>query len=214
MDLTTVIINYQTPELLETAVTSFKKHYPNVELLIIDNGSKDNSPELIQSFKNTFQNIETVFLDTNIYHGPAMDLAVREYVQSEFVFFLDSDTETKEGGFLENCLDILHKEEETYGMGEILRVNKKGFKDESGFPILSTPYMVLKREVYLSLPPFVHHGQPTIYNFKMALEKGFKLKHFPMTDFIFHHWRGTANKFGYGLGWRSKVDYLLNKMGF
>ena len=34
-----------------------------------------------------------------------------------------------------------------------------------------------------------------------------------MDDYIDHLWRGTASKFGYGLGLKGKFDYLLNKLG-
>ncbi|HCI69806.1 MAG TPA: hypothetical protein DHV30_04090, partial [Balneola sp.] len=96
MDITTVIINFQTPDLLDRAVRSFKRFYPEIPLIIIDNGSKDfgQSKKLIKSFGEEFESTEGVFLETNIFHGPAMDLAIKEYVNTKYVFFLDSDTVT------------------------------------------------------------------------------------------------------------------------
>jgi hypothetical protein len=43
---------------------------------------------------------------------------------------------------------------------------------------------------------------------------GYILKSFPIENFIDHRWRGTASRFGYGLGWRGKIDFVLNKLGF
>lgn len=214
MDITTVIINYQTPDYLEKAVISFKKFYPNLPLLIIDNGSKDESINVINELENEFDNTRSQRLDKNIFHGPAMDLAARELVDSKYIFFLDSDTETLKGGFIENMLNLFMKENTLYGVGELNFVNKRGFNGgKKDIKILQTPFMNLDREKYLGLKPFIHHGQPTLFNFQEAKEKGFTLEQFPISDFIYHKWRGTAERYGYGLGLKGKVDYLLNALG-
>ncbi len=212
MDITTVIINFQTPDLLKTAVSSFKTQYPEAKLLILDNGSKDDSVEVIHGLAERFSNITIISLEENIYHGPAMDLVCKKHIKSEYTFFLDSDTETKKGGFLEKMLSLF-EHEKVYGVGEFNVVNKRGFKASSGLTILQTPYMLLKTEVYNHLPPFIHHGQPTLNNFTAAREEGFELVEFKISECIDHKWRGTADKFGYGLGWRGKLDYVLNKLG-
>lgn len=212
MDITTVIINYQTPDLLEAAVNSFKIVYPDIPLLIIDNGSKDDSIELIKNLSNELNKTSYLFLDKNIYHGPAMDLAAREHVNSDNIFFLDSDTETFKGGFLETMHHHL-SQKNVYGAGEVITVNKRGFKSKTGYKILLTPYMLIDRNKYLMLPPFIHHGQPTINNFKAAGKDGYHLENFAISEYIHHHWRGTANRFGYGLGLRGKMDFVLNKLG-
>ena len=213
MDLSTVIINFQTPELLQTAVGSFKKEYPEAKLLIIDNGSRDNSPEVIRGMVKDLQNTKAVYLPENIYHGPAMDLAIRGYVDTGFVLFLDSDTETKKGGFLEKMLAGIQSNDRVYGVGEFTIVNKRGFKAEEGITILQTPYMMLRTDEYKKLSPFIHHGQPTLFNFKEAAEKGLSLSEFKISAYIDHKWRGTAEKFGYGLGLKGKWDFFLNKLG-
>lgn len=212
MDVTTVIINFQTPDLLKTAVQSFKKHYPEVPLWILDNGSKDDSPELIKRLEETLPYTNGYFIEKNIYHGPAMDFAIRNLIETPCVFLLDSDTEVLKPGFLEQ-MEQISSGEKIYGSGEIIRVNDRGFKSDKGIEILSTPYMFIKTGVYKTLPPFIHHGQPTLNNFNEAILQGFGLVQFPVADYIFHHWRGTANRFGYGLGLKGKVDYFLNKLG-
>lgn len=215
MDITTVIINFRTPDLLETAVKSFRRVYPDIRLLIIDNGSGSESVELINRLaqeSNDF--VDAVFLEENIFHGPAMDLAIRSYVKTEYVFFLDSDTETKKPGFLEEMTRFLEKDNSLYGIGRVEKVNKRGFKDPQGASILLSPYMMIKCALYKKYSPFIHHGQPTMYNFNDAISDGLKLHNYNIEDYIFHHWRGTASRFGYRLGWRGKLDYILNKLGF
>jgi hypothetical protein len=214
MDVTTVIVNYQTPDLLTEAVTSFHHLYPQIPVLIIDNGSEDDSKEAIERIRMLApESISVVLLESNIYHGPAMDLAIQKYVKSKYTFFLDSDTETRKGGFLEEMTGFLDQDESIYGIGSVIKVNKRGFKDPNGEAVLLTPYMMIRTQVYKELPPFIHHGQPTIHNFREARVRGWKLQNYNIEDYIFHHWRGTANRFGYGLGIKGKIDYLLNKLG-
>lgn len=215
MDITTVIINFQTPDLLNKAVRSFKEFYPNVNLLIIDNGSQDDGESVnqITMLTEEYKFITSVFLSSNIFHGPAMDLAIKKYVETKYVFFLDSDTETKRNGFLEQMILLISSETKIYGVGEIIKANKRGYKSEKGKEILLTPYMLLNTRLYKTLRPFIHHGQPTLHNFADANEKGYKLSFFKVSDYINHLWRGTADRFGYGLGLKGKLNYLLNKLG-
>lgn len=212
MDITTVIINYQTPDLLEVAARSFRNVYPEQPLLLVDNGSKDHSPSLIDKLEGELPHTKSLILEKNIYHGPAMDLILKNYISSKFVFFLDSDTETHKKGFLEQMQDIAQNNG-VYAVGEVITVNERGFKNEDGIEVILTPYLFLKRKYYAELPPFIHHGQPTIHNFKEAHKKGLKLEPFPISDYIHHHWRGTADRFGYGLGLKGKLDFFLNKLG-
>lgn len=214
MNILTVIINFQTPELLKEAVFTFAKTYPDQDILIVDNGSQDNSKEIIQKVEKSSNRIKSLLINDNIFHGPAMDLVLNRFSNYDYIFFLDSDTETRKVGFLEAMFEIAEKDDKVYAIGQKARVNKRGFKDEHGFPIILTPYMFLRRALYNCFPPFIHHGQPTLQNFFEATGKGYKLVNFPIEEYIFHHWRGTAKKYGYKLGLKGKIDYLLNKFGF
>ncbi|MCX7727318.1 MAG: glycosyltransferase family 2 protein [Chitinispirillaceae bacterium] len=208
----TVIINYQTPDLIELSAGSFRNFYPSAKLMIIDNGSKDNSLEVINKIKNSNPFFTTtILLDKNIFHGPAMHLALTKAKES-FVFFLDSDTEIHKGGFLELMLKEFDCQE-TYGIGKIQTLNRRGFPSSKGIDVPMTAFMMIKREIYFRFPPFEHHGAPILKNFTAAQKEGFKFKHFPIEEFIEHKHRGTASRFGYGLGLKAKFDYVLNKLG-
>ena len=210
----TVVINFQTPDLLKTAIESFRKFYPTSKMMIIDNGSKDNSREVIERMRRAIPKYMTTLLfDSNIYHGPAMNQAMNA-AKEEYVFFLDSDTEIKQGGFLEPMLAKLESSATAYGIGRQITVNKRGFSAETGITLLAPAYMMLRRRPYPNFPPFEHHGQPVLKNFVVAQQMGYTLKSFPIENFIDHQWRGTASRFGYGLGWRGKIDFVLNKLGF
>jgi GT2 family glycosyltransferase len=209
----TVIINFQTPDLLKIAAETFRKFYPQTKLTIIDNGSKDVSRDFIKEIQSGApQFIDVLLIEKNIYHGPAMHRAMIE-AKEDYVFFLDSDTETNKDGFLEAMQSELERSDDIYGVGRYLTVSKRGFPKETGITVLAPAYMMIRRNMYFGLRPFEHHGMPVLKNFISAQEKGFKLKMFPIQEYIEHRWRGTASRFGYGLGWRGKLDFALNKIG-
>ena len=206
------VVNFQTPDLLDTAVRSFHRAYPDVPLLVIDNGSADESPAMIRVLQRDLgPHIRSLLLPENRFHGPAMDLAMRE-LETRFVFVFDSDTETRQAGFLEKMTEVAARDH-VYGVGKIAHVNKRGFAARAGVPVLVSAYMLLDRPTYLRLPPFVHHGLPALQNFRAAAEQGLRLEAFPIDDYVEHFGRGTAERFGYGLGMRSRIDYLLNRLG-
>ncbi|GIV58833.1 MAG: hypothetical protein KatS3mg042_1746 [Rhodothermaceae bacterium] len=212
--LTAVVINYQTPDLLETAVRSFHRAYPAVPLLVIDNGSRDDSRARIEALGQELGPVLTpLLLEENIYHGPAMHRAMM-HLPTPYVYIFDSDTETKRPGFLEAMQARLEADLMHYGAGKVVRVNRRGFADPKGtIPVLASAHMLLRRAVYLQLPPFIHHGLPVLKNCAAAAERGYRLVDFPIEDYVTHFGRGTARRYGYGLGLRSRLDYLLNKLG-
>lgn len=213
ISLYTVVINYQTPDLLKTAVESFRNFYPSAELLIIDNGSKDSSPKVIEDLKNISPSSTNIlYLKENIYHGPAMHLAI-EKAKHNFMFFLDSDTKTIKGGFLEEMAELLNISDKSYAAGRFLVINKRGFQSNKGISFPAPAYMLIKRKHYHLFPPFEHHGMPVLNNFSKALKAGYTFRQFPVENYIEHSWRGTAGRFGYGLGLKARIDFILNKLG-
>ncbi len=212
--VTAATINYQTPDLLEAAVRSFREVYPEIRLLVIDNGSKDASKDVIERLEAGSGGLITaVMLERNIFHGPAMHLAIGR-CNTPFVYLFDSDTVTRRSGFLEGMTDVLQDAERDYGAGQVVRADHRGFRTEHGTPVLASAYMLLRRAMYERLSPFVHHGLPALANFQDAAKQGYRVHAFPVEAFVDHLGRGTAARFGYGLGLRSKMDYLLHRIGW
>lgn len=206
------VVNFQTPDLLDTAVRSFHHAYPQVPLCVIDNGSQDDSPARIRRLAADLgPSVQPLFLDHNHYHGPALHLALTR-LTTPFVYLFDSDTETQRGGFLEAMLALLPTAQD-YGAGQVVRANQRGFRDDRGVPVLASAYMLLNRTLYHRLPPFIHHGLPVLQNCTEAARQGYRLHPFPIETYVTHFGRGTAERYGYGLGWRSRLDYLLHKLG-
>ena len=206
-----VVVNYQTPDLLDVAVRSFKQLYPDLPLIVADNGSQDNSRQVIEKLCEDLPRVTAKYFAANLGHGPAMHrvIAQKDYA---WYFFLDSDTETHAGGFLEEMLER-YDEPNLYAVGKVIPMNKRGFVDTDGFPALDAAYMLIREDFYSQLSSFEHHGAPVVRNFMDAQQHGFQVQNFPVQEFVEHLHRGTVARFGYGLGIKGRINYLLNKLG-
>ncbi len=215
--VTGVIINYKTPDLLRRAVTSLIQYYPELPLLLIDNGSDYQSTTLLHDFRERRPHTVRLILNTrNLHHGPSMDQALRE-LSTPFVFFLDSDCLVTHGDFIERMQGRLQEEDHHYAIGKRISMDHRGFdvkeSTNESIPYIRPLCMMLKRELYLALPPFELHGTPCLENMREASKRGLTLLDFPVDQFVAHEGRGTAGRFGYKLGWKGRVNYLLHKLG-
>ncbi|MFT5142120.1 MAG: GT2 family glycosyltransferase [Rhodothermales bacterium] len=211
MNALVAIVHYQTPDLLEQAVTSFRAVDPETPLLVVDNGSSDGSQEFVLSLPQRFAGVRARMLSANIFHGPAMDLVMQE-ASEDLVFFLDSDTITHRGGFLKP-LAALALQNDVLAAGQVAYVDKRGFATETGTPVPVSAFMMINTRQYLNLPPFEHHGLPVLKTCAEAARRGLSVKEFPVEEYVEHLGRGTAARFGYGLGLKSRMSFLLHKLG-
>ena len=214
--VTVVSINYRTPDLITRMVRSFREHYPQIPLLLIDNGSGDDSVDHLMALQAAHPEHTDLVLNTeNRHHGPAMDQAIRT-VDTPLILFLDSDIVVHRGGFVEAMAQALTEVPRSYAAGKRTWMNRRGFDvDESagGAPYLRPICLMLRRSEYLKLPPFRRHGAPCLDNMRTAHGRQLLLIPFPVENYIEHDGRGTASRHGYGLGLRGKINHLLNSLG-
>jgi hypothetical protein len=212
MTVAAVLVHYQTPDLLAMAATSFRKFNPDVPLVIVDNGSDTVSRQAVEVLvQKTDGPTTAIYLTKNIYHGPAMHRAMHT-LNEDLIFFLDSDTETEHGGLLELMAGQFTADTNLYAAGKKDIVNTRGFHSAEGTVVVQTPSMMIRRSMYHQLPPFEHRGMPTLKNFAAAQKRGFGFKDVPVQEYIRHDGRGTAGKFGYGLGLRGKIEFAVEKL--
>jgi len=215
-DVTGVIINFRTPDLTKRAVASLRSFYPSLPLLLIDNGSKDESCRTLEQLRGASPASTTLLLnESNRHHGPAMDQAVHN-VTTPFVLFLDSDCEVFRGGFVEAMLALAAENPRAYIVGKKIFMNDRGFdvpERPGANPYIRPICMLVRREHYLQFPPFERHGAPCLANMRAAHVSGFGLIHFPVEDYLRHEGRGTASRHGYRLGWRGRLNHFMNKIG-
>jgi glycosyltransferase involved in cell wall biosynthesis len=214
--VTAVSVNYRTPDLITRAVRSLREHYPHLPLLLIDNGSGDESVDRLMELQAAHPDVTDLVLNTgNRHHGPAMDQALRT-VDTPLVLFLDSDIVVRRGGFVEAMARALAGTPRSYAAGKRIWMNRRGFDvDESagGIPYLRPICLMVRRPVYLTLPGFRRHGAPCLVNMRAAHRQNLELIPFPVDDYVEHTGRGTAGRHGYHLGLRGKVNHLLNSLG-
>lgn len=198
--VTVVIVNFKTKRLTKVAVETFSAVYKNVRIILVDNGSNDDSTEWIKLLSG---NITPVLLPTNIGHGPAMDLAIKDYVSTKYVFTLDSDCEVFRYGFLARMKYRLEKSQNGYAIGWKRWVNENGVATTKtkDIPPGLRPYIhpsaaMYNIEIYKSLPPFLHHGAPAIENMRTSHERGYELFDFPVSQYIKHKVAGTRSMYG------------------
>jgi glycosyltransferase involved in cell wall biosynthesis len=215
--VTAVIVNYQTADLLRTAAGSLRRHYPGLPLLLVDNGSKDGSRSVIEEFcAGTSGVVRPILNEINIHHGPAMDQALRA-AATPYILFLDSDCEVLDAGFLEEMVRLLDERPEHYAAGQRIYMDRRGFdaarSDEGAVPYIRPVCMLIRRDLYLTLPPFQLHGAPCLDNMTEASRRGLGLLDVPIGNWVAHKGRGTASRHGYRLGLAGKLNHLLHKLG-
>ena len=212
-DITTIIINYKTPDLLRNCVESFRTHYEQIPLLLIDNGSKDESTTYIRALAATSTNVRCLLNQRNLFHGPALDQGIR-YCPTPYIFLLDSDCLILTTGFLEQMRQLL-QDREAYAVGRLQYKNHFGYDRPPGtvgaIPYIDPHAMLLRKSMYLKLPPFVHHGAPCLQNMRRAQQQQRPLIPFPIHHFVEHLRRGTCSRYGYGLGWRAGIIGWLHR---
>jgi glycosyltransferase involved in cell wall biosynthesis len=211
-----VIINFQTPDLTERAVRSFRRFYPLVPLLLIDNGSGDRSADALRALAaESPATTELLINNGNLHHGPAMHQAMTVR-REDRILFLDSDCEVLRGGFLEAMMTEIDSAPQGYAAGKRIFMNERGFdvpESAGAIPYLRPICLLVDRALYAALPPFAKHGAPCLANMKGASERGLRLCHVPVEEYVRHLGRGTARRFGYRLGMRGKWNHLLNRLG-
>ena len=217
LPVTAVIVNFRTPDLTIRAADSFRLHYASLPLLVIDNGSGGSSPEDLQKLTAPASPlVDVLFLPKNIHHGPAMDLALKR-ISSPYVFVLDSDCTVHRHGLLEAMVGLLEGDPLAYAAGKKIFMDRRGYdtrESPHSHPYIRPIAMLIKRDLYLTLPPFRRHGAPCLANMIAAVRDGYSLVHVSVEEYITHEGRGTASRHGYRLGLRGKVNHLLHRLGF
>lgn len=209
-DISAIIVNYKTTDLTTMAIWSLHSLYPQLSIILIDNEADEISQEFFAKLQKKIPNFTYLPQLNNLHHGPGLDLGIR-VAKTEYVLTFDSDCIAFRSGFLEPMCELMTSEND-YLVGQLDYVNEKGkdiAKKQTGFFYTHPKCMLLRKSVYLSLPPFEIHGAPCLKNQKAATQKGYQIKEFPVKEFVYHIGRGTVDRFGYRLGWIEKIKSLF-----
>jgi glycosyltransferase involved in cell wall biosynthesis len=197
--VTVIITNFKTKRLVRDALATMLKYYPHVPVLLVDNGSGDDSTKYIKQAGEVFKTVTSLLYERNLGHGPAMNEAIR-VATTKYVFTMDTDCVVKKGGFLEAMLEHFQANPDLYAIGWLRHVDRLSgvpAPNKLGFMEYVHPSAALyDREKYLTLAPFSHHGAPATANMREAHEAGYKLLSFPISDYIHHLIAGTRRMYG------------------
>tara|TARA_Y100000310_G_scaffold94862_1_gene92637 strand:- start:4248 stop:5210 length:963 start_codon:yes stop_codon:yes gene_type:complete len=105
VDVSFVILSFNDSDLVVKAVQSIKKLKTkySYDIFVVDNGSSDNTPEII---KNKFPNLNLILLNNNIGTA-AYDKAIK-FSTSKYVYFTGCDIEVRDD-MLDFLVDFLEK---------------------------------------------------------------------------------------------------------
>lgn len=214
-DVTVVTVNYRTLQHTRRCIETLLSLYSEVKLIIVDNGSADESLKHLSSLAARNKQVVLLANDRNIFHGPALNQALLT-VRSRFAFLLDSDCEVTGGGFLERMLGTFERDPGLYAIGKL------GWTDRFGYgPITRHQHMtgyvhpfaaMFDVDKYKRLPPAVHHGAPLYRNMWGARRAGYHLAHDYIENDITHVGKVTARSHGYGYDRRLEWQYRLHRV--
>ncbi len=91
--ITVITASYNYENYIKDAITSvINQTYKNWELLVVDDGSKDNSIQVIQEFSRRDERIKLITHENNINKGLAETIKLAlSHTNTEYVAFLESD---------------------------------------------------------------------------------------------------------------------------
>lgn len=209
-EISAVIVNYKTPDLSTMAVWSLHSFYPQISICLVDNEADSESIQLFTKLQKEIPNFTYLPQHKNLHHGPGMDIGICS-AQTEWILTFDSDCLVFRAGFLEQMFDCISNEND-YMVGQLDRVDQSGKDCENqnqSYAYIHPKCALLKKSIYLKLPPFEIHGAPCLKNQISAAQNGFQLLAFPVRDYVYHIGRGTVDRFGYRLGLRERIKSLI-----
>ena len=102
LNCSVIILNWNGAEMLRRYLPSVVQYTPDADVIVADNGSTDNSLEVLS---NEFPSVQTILLDKNYGFAEGYNRAI-EQVDSKYVVLLNSDVEVTEN-WLSPLLDYL-----------------------------------------------------------------------------------------------------------
>lgn len=206
-EITAVIVNYKTEDLLRVALSGLLKCYPSLLVILVDNASGDASTEYIEQMVREHSNISAIlnrpnpfppqplprdqlpgsypgdkpalkiWQSGNVGHGAALHQAI-QLCKTSYIFTFDTDCVIHRCGFLEGMLEEFD-DSLVYAVG-YLHTGPLAQHYRAKAPQIHPSIALFDVEKYKSLHPFVHFGGIGTLNFMDAQKKGYKCVDFPV----------------------------------
>lgn len=166
--LTIIIVNWNTSELLHQCLESIFIDNPNYKVIVVDNGSTDNSVKMVTT---VFPQVELIYSTVNLGFAKANNLAIQKS-DSEYVCLLNSDTIVSTNCF-NSMLRFMLNHAEAVACAPALRLpTGKLQTGGAGFELslftafnyfffLSKFFPYIFKGFFIDQEPYVKQGQPT-----------------------------------------------------
>lgn len=155
MDVSIIIVNYNTKDYLYNCLHSIYKNTKDIsfEILVSDNGSTDGSIEMLQE---NFPNVILIQNNNNLGFGKANNIALK-YAKGTFIFYLNSDTVLL-NNVIKIFFDFWLQNENNIKIGVIganmIDINGNITQSYNSFPTLKKDVLSLLHCNYMSIFPF------------------------------------------------------------
>lgn len=232
-NVTAIVISYKIIEgVLDKSLEHFRKYYPNMQLIIVDGSSFDESSTWVYEFAKKDKNTRVVFNNFNLHHGPGMDAGIR-LTRTPYSFIFDSDSNIIKKGLVEKMLNVSTFHKDFYSIGTLHNVNEYGIdlmipyessliqsvdkiKDrQDGIHYIHPRAKLLNNKLYFQHYPFIKHGAPCIgaYSSIKNANRQNLLFHFPVSDYTEHPIGkgGTVRYTGFNLHTKEELKKLKAK---
>ncbi len=91
--ISVVIPTYNRADLIERAVTSVvKQDYKNLEVIVVDDGSKDNTSQVVKELQDKYSNLIYLPQESNSGGNITRNIGLKK-ARGQYIAFLDSDDE-------------------------------------------------------------------------------------------------------------------------
>lgn len=117
-ELSIVIVNYNTCEKLRDCIESILQYRGNlsIEVIVVDNGSKDGSPDVVREYDKDIKLIEPGY---NSWFTGGNNIGINA-ASSEFVWILNPDTIVRENT-MQTMVDYLRKHPHVGGITSLMQ---------------------------------------------------------------------------------------------
>lgn len=136
MDISIIIVNYNTYDLTKNTINSVIETADNIdyEVVLVDNASADGSIEKLKEDFYGYQNIKIIKNDINLGFSKANNIGMR-IAKGDYFLLLNSDTKL-ELDCLQNAIEYIKKDEKIGALGAkvVLPDGKLDHACKRGFP--------------------------------------------------------------------------------
>lgn len=182
------IPNYNHAQYLAQSIESvLGQTYKNFELIIVDDGSTDNSLDIICHYKEADPRIRTRIFDCNTGAINAANIAL-EMCEGEFVFPRAADDYLTDMQFFEKAMDAMERHPEVAGVfgGAVVTKDDKTIGVMGVTPSANYIFAEHARKLFLKRELFIP-GASSIWKRALVEQIGFNAELGPQADYYINH---------------------------